>query len=67
MGAKFNEDVKAFIDSPFKGKFVYKKISALEAVIYDSDKVEIVRGRPVKVLWIYKALTEKADRDLKKK
>jgi len=67
MGAGFNEEVKAFKEDPFRGKLTYKKLSALEAAIYDSDKIEVLRGRPVKVLWVYKAILEKLERDKKKK
>jgi len=67
VGTQLNEEVKAFKDNPFRGKLVFKKISTLEAAIYDSDKVEIIRGRSVKILWIYKAIIEKMERDQKKK
>lgn len=66
MSNNLNAEVKAYREQPFKGQPEYKKLSAIEAVILD-DKTELMRGMPVKVYWVFKAILEKLERDKKKK
>lgn len=67
MSGNLNAEVKAYREHPFKGKLEYKKLSPIEAVIKDGDKGEVMRGMPVKVYWVFKAILEKMEREKKKK
>lgn len=66
MSGRLDAEVKAYREQPFKGAPEYKKLSATEAVIRD-DKTELMRGMPVKVYWVFKAILEKMERDKNKK
>lgn len=65
-GKDLNDAVDNYRRCPFIGKFAFHKLNKLEGVILDSDKNEIMRGRAIKVLWIFKAMTEKMAKDSNK-